>query len=220
MPDPLATLHQGIDAALERAGLRHRRSALLASATGQVVELGAATGANLSLYDGDRVAMVVALETHPGLRRRLLARVAGAPVPVEVHEAGIEDCGLPDAYADTVVSTLALCREPDLVRALLAVRRLLRPEGSLLFLEHVRTPGPLGGLQRVASPGWSRLRHGCRLDRDVPGAAREAGLDVTECESFTLRPPNPVLRTAVVGSARPRPAGAGPGEDGAGPEGG
>src|SRR5207302_997171 len=122
VPDPLATLHEGIDAALERAGLRHRRSALLASATGQVVELGAATGANLSLYDGDRVALVVALETHPGLRRRLLAR--------------------------------------------------------------------------------------------------EAGLDVTECESFTLRPANPVLRTAVVGSARPRPAGAGPGEDGAGPEGG
>jgi len=213
--DPLAAVHDGLDAALELAGLRVRRRALLASASGQVVELGAATGGNLGLYDGDRVGMVVALEPHPGLRRRLLARVAGAPVTVEVHEAGIGDCGLPDGYADTVVSTLALCREPELVEALAAVRRLLRPDGSLLFLEHVRTPGPLGSLQRVASPGWARVRHGCRLDRDVPAAAREAGLVVTECEHFTLRPPNPFLRTAVVGSARPLPA-VGKAEGGAG----
>ena len=151
MPDPLATLHEGMDAALERAGLRARRSVLLASATGQVVELGAASGANLSLYDGARVGMVVALETHPRLRRRLLARVAGAPVAVEVHEAGIEDCGLPDAYADTVVSTLALCREPDLVGALVAVRRLLRPQGSLLFLEQRRKPRFGWGSSSVSS---------------------------------------------------------------------
>jgi SAM-dependent methyltransferase len=208
MPDPLAAVHDGIDAALERRGLRARRRDLLASATGHVVELGAATGGNLGLYDAGRVRMVVALEPHPALRRRLIARVAAAPVTVEVHESGIDDCGLPDAYADTVVSTLALCREPDLVRALAAVRRLLRPEGRLLFLEHVRTPGPLGSVQRAASPAWSLLRHGCRLDRDVPAGARQAGLLVTECERFTLRPPNPFLRAAVVGSARPRLSGA------------
>jgi SAM-dependent methyltransferase len=204
MPDPLSALHAGIDAALEAGGLRARRRSLLAGASGQVVELGAATGANLGLYDRSRVRMVVALEPHPTLRRRLISRVAGAPVPVEVHEAGIEDCGLPDDYADTVVSTLALCREPDLVRALEGVRRLLRPDGHLLFLEHVGTPGAVGAVQRLASPVWSRLRHGCRLDRDVPAAAREAGLVVAECERFTLRPPNPFLRAAVVGSARPR----------------
>jgi len=203
MPDPLAALHDGIDATLELAGLRARRRSLLAEASGKVVELGAATGANIGLYDAERVRMVVALEAHPTLRRRLIARVARAPVTVEVHEAGIEDCGLPDAYADTVVSTLALCRERDLVGALAAVRRLLRPEGRLLFLEHVRTPGPVGAVQALASPAWSRLRRGCRLDRDMPAAAREAGLVVGACERFTLRPPNPFLRAAVVGSAHP-----------------
>ena len=201
MPDPLAALHDGIDSVLELGGLRSRRRDLLASATGQVVELGAATGANLGLYDGDRVGMVVALEPQPSLRRRLIARVAAAPVTVEVHEAGIDDCGLPDSYADTVVSTLALCREPDQARALAAVRRLLRPGGRLLFLEHVRSSGPAGALQRLATPGWSRLRHGCRLDRDVVAAARDADLVVAECERFTVRPPNPFVRAAVVGSA-------------------
>ena len=164
----------------DRAGLGERRRRLVAEARGRVLEIGAGTGRNLPLYR--EVDSVVVLEPDDEMRRRLLDRVAAAAVAVEVHEAGIEDSGLPDASFDTVVSSLVLCSVPDQRAALAEVRRLLRPEGRLLFLEHVRASGPLGSLQDLAAPAWGHLNGGCRLDRRTLRALREAGFAITDCD--------------------------------------
>jgi SAM-dependent methyltransferase len=90
------------------------------------------------------------------------------------------------AVYDTVVSLFTLCTAPDLPEALAGVRRLLAPDGCLLFLEHVAARSyAVAGVQHALDPLWSRATGGCHLDRDTIGAMRAAGLVVTDCE----RPP-------------------------------
>lgn len=163
-----------------RAGLAERRRRMVAEARGRVLEVGGGTGQNIPLYRD--VDCVIVLEPDGAMRRRLLNRVASAAVPVEVHESGIDNCSLPDAYVDTVVASLVLCTVPDQATALAEMRRLLRPDGRLLFLEHVRAPGIRGRIQTLATPVWSRVAAGCRLDRPTLDAIRAAGFAITDCD--------------------------------------
>ena len=175
-----AFLYDPLMGLVDRAGMGERRRRLVAEARGEVVEVGGGTGRNLPFYrDVDRV---VVLEPDGAMRARLLARVDAAAVPVEVHETGIEDSRLPDGFADTVVTSLVLCTVPSPAAALAEIRRLLKPDGRLLFLEHVAVPGVRGRLQALATPVWSRtLGGGCHLDRPTLDSIRAAGFAITDC---------------------------------------
>jgi ubiquinone/menaquinone biosynthesis C-methylase UbiE len=135
-----AALYDPIGASMERRWMGGRRRRLLAGARGAVLEIGGGTGANLAHYrDVDRVTIA---EPDPFMRRRLDQKLTDARVPVEVSPAGTEELPFPDGSFDTVVSTLVLCTVPDQESALDEVRRVLRPGGRLLFIEHVRAGGP------------------------------------------------------------------------------
>ena len=164
----------------DRAGLGERRRRLVSQARGAVLEVGAGTGRNLPLYRD--VESVAVLEPDGAMRRRLLDRVAAAAVTVEVHEAGIEQSGLADGSFDTVVASLVLCTVDDQAVALDAIRRLLRQDGRLLFLEHVRLPGLRGRAQAGVTPVWRRLAGNCHLDRPTLDAIRAAGFAITDCD--------------------------------------
>jgi SAM-dependent methyltransferase len=194
-----AAVYDRLTAPSERAGLAARRQRLLADAAGRVLEIGGGTGANLPHYRG--VESVTVMEPSAAMRRRLLDRVASAPVRVEVHEAGVEAAPFPDGSFDTVVSTLTLCSVSDLVAGLAQIRRLLAPEGSLLFMEHVTTPGWHHRVQVLADPLWGRVAGGCHLDRDIPALLRQAGFAVTDCERFRMPFANPLIGAAVQGRA-------------------
>ncbi|HEX2063100.1 MAG TPA: methyltransferase domain-containing protein, partial [Acidimicrobiales bacterium] len=158
---------------------------------------------NLPHYPSS-VEQLVVLEPDGAMRRRMAARAAEAPVPVEVLPQGIDASSLPGAGFDTVVCVLVLCTVPDLERALAQVGRLLADGGRLLFLEHVGSVGVRGRLQRLVTPLWRRLAAGCHLDRDVPAAIRASGLAITDVEWFGLPLPRPLSVPAVQGVARPR----------------
>ncbi len=176
-----AAFYDPVMGLVDRAGMSGRRRRLVAEASGVVVEVGGGTGRNLPLYR--EVERVVVLEPDGAMRRRLLDRVAAAAVPIEVHETGIEHSGLPDDFADTVVVCLVLCTVDDPATALREIKRLLKPDGRVLFLEHVATPGLVGRLQAVASPVWSRTcGAGCRLDRHTLDEFRSAGFAITDCQ--------------------------------------
>lgn len=175
-----AFLYDPVMGLVDRAGMAGRRRRLLSEARGQVVEVGGGTGRNLEHYRN--VDRVVVLEPDPAMCRRLLPRVSSAAVAVEVHESGLEDCGLPDGFADTVVASLVLCTVPSLEDALREIRRLLKPDGRLLFLEHVRSPGLTGRIQAAVTPLWSRTAGaGCHLDRRTLEAMRAGGFAITDC---------------------------------------
>lgn len=175
MVSAVGTGHRGWSSA--RAAWSGRRRLLLAEARGKVLELGAGTVVDPSHYPGSVEEVTVVAPTD------------------------VEDAAFAEGSFDTVVSILALCRVHDIDAALDRIHRVLRPRGTLLFLEHVRATGWRQPLQQVADPLWRRAA-GCHLDRDVPAALRSAGLVVTDIERFRLGW-EPLLATSVQGRARP-----------------
>ncbi|HUS60958.1 MAG TPA: class I SAM-dependent methyltransferase [Acidimicrobiales bacterium] len=169
----------------EAAAVARRRERLVARARGRVLEIGASGGRNLAHYQSDAVEMVVVLAPKAARRGRLMERIASAPVCVEVHEAVAEEVLFEDGWFDTVISTLALCSVADVSSTLASISRLLRPDGSLLLLEHVGVAGVVGGLQRLVTPVWHRVG-GCRLDRDLIGAVRAGGFALTDVDRFNV----------------------------------
>ena len=159
-----------------------RRARLLAGTRGDVLEVGGGTGANLAHYRGvDRVTVV---EPDPHMRRKLGRKAADAGVSVEISGAGAEALPFPDDSFDSVVSTLVLCTVPDQAQALREIRRVLRPGGLLLFVEHVRAVGPWARWQDRIEPLWGRLFGGCHPNRDTVTAIREAGFEIEKFEGF------------------------------------
>jgi len=149
----------------ERRGMAARRRALLAGARGRVREIGAGTGSNLAPYPAGLDALVLT-EPDPGMRARLHRRVERGGIRAAVVDAGAEALPFPDGEFDTVVSTLVLCTVPDADAAVVELRRVLRPGGRLLFLEHVRAEERrLARRQdRLARP-WRAFAAGCHCNR-------------------------------------------------------
>ena len=177
-----AALYDLIGASMERKWMGGRRRRLLAGARGAVLEIGGGTGANLAHYRN--VDRVIVVEPDPFMRKRLDQKLADARVPVEVSAAGAETLPFPDGSFDTVVSTLVLCTVPDQEVALDEVRRVLRPGGRLLFIEHVRAAGSTARWQDRVEPLWGRLLGGCHPNRDTVAAIEEAGFEIETFESF------------------------------------
>jgi SAM-dependent methyltransferase len=197
-----AALYDPLGASAERRWMGGRRRRLLAGARGAVLEIGGGTGANLAHYrDVDRVTIA---EPDPFMRNKIGPKLEDARVPVEVASAGAEALPFPDGSFDTVVSTLVLCTVPDQEAALDEVRRVLRPGGRLLFIEHVRATGSAARWQDRLEPLWRRLLGGCHPNRDTVAAIEDAGFEIETFESFY--PPDPLsgLMPHVQGSATVR----------------
>lgn len=186
----------------EEAGLRDRRHALLDGLQGDVLEIGAGTGLNLEHYpEGIRLVL---LEPDPHMSRKLEERVSGSGRQAEIVAAPAEELPFPDASFDAVVATLVLCSVSDLGAALAAIRRVLRPGGQLLLIEHVRGEGRQAVLQDAIAPA-SRLLVSCSPNRRTAQAVREAGFELAE-EPFRLLGGPPWIRPAFRGVAVKRSA--------------
>ena len=168
-----AAVYDRLTAQLEHEVLAPRRAALLGGLEGDVLEVGAGTGASLPHFR--RARRVVAAEPDPAMRRRMAAKVGQAFVPVELAAAVAEALPYRDASFDAVVFVGTLCTVADPDRALAEARRVLRPAGRLVALEHVRGDGRLARWQDRVTPLWSRLMAGCHASRDTPAAIDRAG---------------------------------------------
>ena len=136
-----ARMYDRMMAKTEVAGLAQQRQALLASASGEVLEIGGGTGANLPYY-GAAVESLTVTEPEPAMVKRLQKHAAATSPLTTVLRAPAEDLPFNDGNFDTVVTTLVLCAVDDQPRALREIHRVLRPGGHLLFLEHVLADEP------------------------------------------------------------------------------
>ena len=178
----------------------HRTEAL-AQARGRVIEVGAGNGENFRLYPA-AVTEVVAVEPEPYLRAKAVEAAAGAPVPVRVVEGVAEALPAADGEFDTAVASLVLCSVPDQAAALGELRRVLKPDGRLLFYEHVLSQETgRARRQRRLTPVWRRFTGGCHLDRDTASAIAAAGFEVETLRRFDLDVPMPT-KPHVIGVAR------------------
>jgi ubiquinone/menaquinone biosynthesis C-methylase UbiE len=185
----------------EEAGLREMRRSLLAEAKGRTIELGAGTGVNVDLYP-EAVTELVMTEPDPHMVKQLRERVSESRREATISEAGAERLPFPEESFDTVVATLVLCTVPDPEAALAEARRVLKPGGRLLFLEHVRSEdaGLARWQDRLERP-WHFLGDGCHCNRDTVAAISASGLELAGVERDRLPKAPPIVRPLVRGSA-------------------
>ncbi len=205
-----ATCYDPVLRTLERERLGACRAQLLAGLEGHVVDVGAGTGANL-VHLPPEVTRVTAVEPDPAMATRLRRRLAtqehlhGAlDRDIEVVDAVAEALPLPTASADALIMTLVLCSVDDPQLAVAEARRVLREDGVLVVLEHVRSERRvLGHLQRGLTPAWRRVARGCHLDRDTRATLAEGGFDVRGIAAWQLSRRGPTV-PAIAGHALPR----------------
>jgi SAM-dependent methyltransferase len=165
------------------------RPGVIGAARGVVLELGLGSGLNLPHYQPGQVERVFGLEPAALLRERAAALAAAAPVPVELLAAGAEAVPLPTGSIDTVVSTWTLCSIPDLPAALAEVRRVLKPAGTLLFLEHGRAPDAgVARWQDRLQPLFISLA-GCRPNLAMDAELTRAGFRFLRLKQDYLKGP-------------------------------
>lgn len=196
-----ARFYDRATAGSEEAGLAAHRSALLATASGRVLEIGAGTGRNLGHYPAGLGELVLTEPEEPMLRR-LAPRAAARTPPARTALAAAEELPFADASFDTVVSTLTLCTVHDLPAALAEVRRVLVPGGRLLFLEHVRADDERDArMQDRITPLWRRIGHGCHPNRATVAAIADAGFTLERVEHDRFPQAPKVVAPLVAGAA-------------------
>ncbi len=161
---------------------RERRR-IVPSAHGRVLEIGLGPGLNLPHYNPKAIEILFALEPSSAMWKLAERKTKSLPFEVRPLEAPAESIPLDDASVDSVVMTFTLCTIPNPRAALAEIRRVLRPDGQLLFAEHGRAPDEkVLKWQTRLTPMWSRLGGGCHLDRPIAGLIEESGFNLVDIE--------------------------------------
>lgn len=192
-----------INVVMRQRNLTAYRSRVIPAAEGRVLEIGIGSGLNLPFYSPN-VQDVIGLEPSPkllGMARR--AKRSGTTA-VEFVESSAEKIPLESAAIDTVVTTWTLCSIPDVSGALGEMRRVLKPGGRLLFVEHGRAPDPrVVQWQDRLTPIWKCVGGGCHLNRAIGTLIEDAGFRFDRLERGYMPGPKP-MTFMYEGSARPR----------------
>ena len=165
---------------------RRLRSELLASAHGDVLELGIGTGLNLPHYP-ETVTELYAVDPAQFLPKTIAARSARLSYPVRIQRGTAEALPHADQRFDHVVSTWTLCTISDPVRSLQEVGRVLKPGGRFLFLEHGRSDDrKIAAWQDRLNPIQNVVGCGCNLNRKIDQLIAQAGLTLTHLDRFAM----------------------------------
>jgi ubiquinone/menaquinone biosynthesis C-methylase UbiE len=195
-----AAIYDRISRRGEKLTMGRLRSELVPKARGRTLEIGAGTGANVPHYP-DGIEELILAEPFEPMRRRLERKLRESESSATTLDASAEALPLDDESVDTVVSTLVLCTVDFPDRALAEVARVLRPEGQLLFIEHVRSHSPrLGRWQDRLETPWRHFAAGCRCNRDTIAAIAAAGFS-TEHEDVRWKGGAPIVAPLVTGRA-------------------
>jgi len=164
-----------IHLAMQNRDATRLRRRVVPEARGRVLELGIGSGLNLPFY-GEGVANVTGIDPSPRLLSLAEKRAVEAPFMVHLREGGAEKMRFENDSFETVVSTWTLCSIPDIAAALREVRRVLRPDGTFLFVEHGHSPEPrVSAWQDRLTPLWRRCAGGCHLNRDIAALIEDSG---------------------------------------------
>ena len=169
-------------------------------ATGDVLEIGGGTGANLPYYS--QASNITFIEPDRHMVRRLRRNISKQGCEARIVQQAGESLPFADASFDSVVTTLVLCMVQDADAVIRETRRVLKPGGAFLFYEHVLSPRARGRWwQHKLNPMWKCFTTGCNLNRDLTASIRSAGFRRIELEAFDLSVGLPVTIPNIVGAA-------------------
>lgn len=191
-----------INLAMRNRDLAAYRGRVVPAAAGRVLEIGIGSGLNLPFYSA-AAGQVIGLDPSPRLLAMAQRAARSGARSIELVEGSAEAIPLDGASVDTVVTTWTLCSIPDAARALGEMRRVLRPGGRLLFVEHGRAPdAQVVWWQDRLTPLWKRAAGGCHLNRAIATLIEGAGFRLDRCAGGYMRGPKP-MTFMCEGSARP-----------------
>lgn len=159
---------------------RWQREKIVPLAVGEVLEIGFGSGLNVAHYNPDKVKKIWALEPSEGMRRKAAPLVREADLDIEFIALPGEEIPLEDSSIDTVLVTYSLCTIPDVIAALEGMRRVLKPQGKLLFCEHGMAPDDkVRRWQNRLNGPWSKIAGGCHMNRNIPALIEAGGFNIT-----------------------------------------
>jgi ubiquinone/menaquinone biosynthesis C-methylase UbiE len=190
-----------LDLVMKDRRLRERRERLVPRAHGAVLEVGIGSGLNLPFYDASRVRRLYGADPSQALLGMARNKARKLGMEVELVRQSAERLPFPSATFDCALLTWTLCSIPDPAAALAEIRRVLKPGGELLFIEHGLAPDPgVARWQHRLTPLWRPLAGGCHLDRPMAELLRGAFANVT-LDTFYLEGPR-ILTYMYEGTAR------------------
>lgn len=193
-----------IGCACSQPYIMKHRSMVVPRASGDVLELGAGGGINAQFYDPSKVKSLIGIDPSPPLLDRARGAWSEGPFKADIRAGVAEALPFADASFDTVVTTFTLCSVDDPVKALLEARRVLKPGGTLLFLEHGAAPdaGPAKWQQRV-EPVWRKIAGNCHLTRPVADRIAASGFALSSRDGAYMPKTPRILGWVEWGSATP-----------------
>ena len=179
-----------VNLAMQNRLLGPYRERIVGGAEGRILEIGIGSGLNLPLYT-DRATEVLGLEPSPKLLD--MAARKSHRVPVRLIEGSAAAIPLDAGSVDTVVTTWTLCTIRDVVAALAEMRRVLKPRGHLLFVEHgLASDENVRKWQHRLTPVWERFAGGCHLDRPMADLVQSAGFQIMHLQTGYMQGPKPM----------------------------
>jgi ubiquinone/menaquinone biosynthesis C-methylase UbiE len=176
-----------LDFAMRQKPIEKQREKVVPKAAGKVLEIGIGSGLNLDFYDSSKIEKLWGLDPSTELQVRARDRAAAAGVDVEFLLLSAEEIPLQDQACDTVLVTYTLCTIPEPDRALAEMRRVLKPDGKLIFCEHGHAPDAnVARWQDRLNPMWKKIAGGCNMNRKIPGLLEDAGFEIDELETMYI----------------------------------
>ena len=192
-----------IELAMRQKTFAPFRQRVVGAARGRVIEVGIGSGLNLTSYGSD-AKEVYGVDPSIQLLARASNRLNAARIPVKLVEGSAEKLPFEDRSFDTVVMTFTLCSIPDAPLSVQEMRRVLRPDGELLFVEHGRAPDPaVVRWQDRLTPAWKRIGGGCHLNRKIDEIIKAGGFRIEQLHTDYLKSAPRPFSFIYEGRARP-----------------
>ena len=170
--------------------IQKQREKVIPHAYGKVLEIGMGSGLNIPYYNAEKIELVWGLEPSEGMRKKAQFNLRHAPFEVRWLDLPSEEISLDDNSVDTVVLTYTLCTIKNWKQALQQMRRVLKPDGNLIFCEHGEAPDEnIRRWEERINPVWKKVAGGCNLGRPIPRFITEGGFDIQQIESQYLPGP-------------------------------
>jgi len=167
--------------------VEYQRKKVVPYAEGVVLEVGIGSGLNIPFYDKSKISKIWGLDPSEELSAMAKRVAEENSIDINFISGGAEEISLPDNFFDTALVTYTMCTIPEVIRANIEIKRVLKETGKLIFCEHGVAPDEnIAKWQSRIDPIWGKFAGGCHLNRDIPSILEDSGFKIIELDQMYL----------------------------------